>query len=335
MRRASRRRRENEDPIMSEREDISSAGSSSFEPLDSVDALVESARREGLRLATTPADFDRSGLDFLVVHAHDEQGVPWVVRTPRRMAVVEAARVEARALSLVRGRLPVAVPDWRVFTDRVIAYPRLDGLPAVSYDPATGVVWNRVDPAAPGAVFLHSLADAIAALQRMDARAIEAANLPTKSIDDVRALHARAMDETRAELAPPDAVWARWQRWLANDAVWPRHLALVHGDLHPGHLLLAEDGRVTGILDWTEAHLGDPAVDFAFVAGAFGKSALETCIARFEAAGGTSWPGLAAHAAERWAAFPALAAKWGLDMGNAAVLEHARTQLAAIAADSG
>jgi hypothetical protein len=43
-------------------------------------------------------------------------------------------------------------------------------------------------------------------------------------------------------------------------------------------------------------------------------------------------PSTATHAAERWAAFPVLAAQWGLDTGNEAVMEHARNQLEALAA---
>ncbi|KYG05409.1 macrolide 2'-phosphotransferase [Sorangium sp. So ce542] len=308
---------------------------SSFAPIDSVGALLDAARREGLRLVPSHEGFDQSGLDFLAVHARDEEGVPWIVRTPRRAAVVEAARVEARVLALVRGRLPVAVPDWRVHTDQVIAYPRLGDVPAITIDPEAGVRWNRVDPAAPSEAFIASVADALAALQRVDVAAIAAAGVPVKSIDDTRQLHARAMDETRAALSPPDALWARWQRWLANDAVWPRHLALVHGDLHPGHMLLDEGGRLTGILDWTEAHLGDPSVDFALLAGAFSKAAFDACVARFEAAGGATWPGFAAHAQERWAAWPAMAAKWGMDTGNEGVIAHARSMLGQIAAEGG
>ncbi|WP_437626152.1 macrolide 2'-phosphotransferase [Sorangium sp. So ce1151] len=320
---------------MTERNETSSMGPSSFAPIESAGALLDAARRAGLRLTTSHADFDQSGLDFLVVHAHDEEGVPWVVRTPRRRAVVESARVEARVLALVRKHLPVAVPDWRVHTDEVIAYPRLGDVPAVTVDPEAGVRWNRVDPAAPSAAFIASMAEALAALQRIDAAEAEAAGVPVKSIGDERQTVARAMDETRAVLAPPDALWARWQRWLANDAIWPRRLALVHGDLHPGHMLVAEGGRLTGILDWTEAHLGDPANDFSLFAGAFGKGVLDELIGRFEAAGGATWPGLAAHAAERWAAWPSLAAKWGVDTGNEGVIEHARSMLAGIAAEGG
>ncbi len=317
---------------MTQGNSLSSPISSSFAPLDSAGALIEAARREGLRLVTSQSDFDATGLDFLVVHARDEEGVPWIVRTPRRAAVVASARVEARVLALVRAHLPVAVPDWRVHTDQVIAYPRLDGVPAITVDPAAGVVWNCLDPTAPSAAFLDSFAAALAALQQIDAQAIAAAGVPTKTIEDKRKLHARAMDETRALLAPPEQLWARWQRWLADDAVWPRHLALVHGDLHPGHFLLAEDGRLTGILDWTEAHLGDPSTDFALFFGAFGKDALDALITRFAAAGGQTWPGLAAHAAEHWTAFPALAAKWAIDTDNLGVIEHARALVAAACA---
>jgi hypothetical protein len=85
-------------------------------------------------------------------------------------------------------------------------------------------------------------------------------------------------------------------------------VALVHGDLHPGHMLLGDDARLIGILDWTEARITDPSVDLAMYFGCFGRPALETLIERFARAGGTTWPGLAGHAAERWAIFPVIAA---------------------------
>jgi aminoglycoside phosphotransferase (APT) family kinase protein len=52
-------------------------------------------------------------------------------------------------------------------------------------------------------------------------------------------------------------------RWL--EANKPDHLdafALVHGDIGPGNFLFKE-GRVTGIVDWEMAHIGDPMEDIA------------------------------------------------------------------------
>lgn len=38
---------------------------------------------------------------------------------------------------------------------------------------------------------------------------------------------------------------------------------LVHGDLGPGHVL-CEDGRISGIIDWSDARVSDPALDLAW-----------------------------------------------------------------------
>jgi aminoglycoside phosphotransferase (APT) family kinase protein/8-oxo-dGTP pyrophosphatase MutT (NUDIX family) len=41
-------------------------------------------------------------------------------------------------------------------------------------------------------------------------------------------------------------------------------VTLVHGDLGPAHLL-SQDGALTGVIDWTDARMGDPALDLAWV----------------------------------------------------------------------
>jgi len=52
--------------------------------------------------------------------------------------------------------------------------------------------------------------------------------------------------------------------WLRRHRPVPRPLALVHGDLRPGNFL-AHDGRITALLDWEMAHIGDPAEDVAWI----------------------------------------------------------------------
>jgi aminoglycoside phosphotransferase (APT) family kinase protein len=243
--------------------------------------------------------------------------------------VAQAAAIEAHALRLVGPRLPVAVPEWRLHARGVIAYPRLPGTPAITFAADGAPVWNIVDPAAPAPAFLDSFAAVLAALQAIGVETAKSAGLPVRRLDDVRQELAQVMDGTRDVLRPSEALWTRWRRWVDDDATWPPHLALVHGDLHPGHLLLDERGRLTGILDWTEACVGDPATDVAMFFGAFGTEALRELLPRFEQAGGRTWPALARHAVERWTAFPASVAAWGLRTGNEAVLAHARLLLQA------
>ena len=313
------------------------SGESTFEHrvigVHSVGELVSAARAEGLHVTTEQSDFDQSGLDFRVVHGVDADGVRWIVRTPRRPDVIEAARVEARALRLVAPRLPIEVPSWRVHTDLVIAYPRLDGQPAITLADG-GPTWNVIDPAALPATFLDSFAATLAALQRIDVADATAAGLPVRPVSHARAAIASAIEATRTTLAPSEAVLRRWQRWLADDALWPSHVALVHGDLHPGHMLLGPDGALVGVLDWTEAQVTDPSVDLAMFYGCFGAGALGALLERLERAGATTWSGLSAHAIERWAAFPATVAEWALRTENAGALEHARAQLASVTASA-
>jgi aminoglycoside phosphotransferase (APT) family kinase protein len=43
------------------------------------------------------------------------------------------------------------------------------------------------------------------------------------------------------------------------------NLALVHGDLHFRNVVVDKNGMISGIIDWGDVHLGDPAVDLSFV----------------------------------------------------------------------
>jgi hypothetical protein len=54
----------------------------------------------------------------------------------------------------------------------------------------------------------------------------------------------------------------------------PEREVLVHSDLKGEHLLI-DQGRVAGVLDWTDAELGDPATDVAGLAIAVGAQAAD------------------------------------------------------------
>lgn len=284
--------------------------------------ILATAREHGLRLVAGESRLDASGADFLAVHAVDEEGVPWIVRVPRRPDAAERMAAEERALRLVRGRLPVAVPEWEVFSPGMVAYRRLAGHPAAVVDPeAGGYVW-RFDERRPPGAFLDTLAGALAALHGIEPEAARAAGLPVRGPDEVRQGHAARMERAREVLRVPEAVWRRWQRWLADDdGCWPEHSAPIHCDLHPAHILVDEGSRVTGLLDWTEAQVADPAADFALQYATMGRAVLAELLDRYRAAGGRVWPRMAEHVAEVWSAYPAVIAEFALLSGEEAPLQ--------------
>lgn len=84
--------------------------------------------------------------------------------------------------------------------------------------------------------------------------------------------------------------------WLRAHVPEEAPLRLVHGDLRIGNVM-ADQGRLTGVLDWELAHLGDCHEDLAYGcmtvwrfgrldAPAFGFTDLDTYFAAYEAAGG-------------------------------------------------
>jgi aminoglycoside phosphotransferase (APT) family kinase protein len=303
--------------------------------------LLERLAAAGLQLRTTQTAFHQTGLDFAVVHAIDDDGRTWIVRTPRRDDVVVAARGEAVVLRYVAKHLAVAVPDWRVHTDEVIAYPRLAGEPVV--DIVNGAVHFKFPMDAIPGPFLQDLGGVLAVFANVikdgvkdgdvfkvdDARA---AGIKVESVDDVRAAVRKDIENTRDILQPSARLWSHWQRWLDDDAMWSGPLALAHGDLHPGHWLVTDDHRLVGILDWTEAKVTDAATDLAMVYGCGGEAALSAVAQAMTSAGAPPSTTTLAHAAMRWSATPATAAAWALRTNNPGVLEQVRAQLQSIEA---
>ncbi len=60
-------------------------------------------------------------------------------------------------------------------------------------------------------------------------------------------------------------------------------VALIHGDLSGDHLLIGDDGALTGVIDFAEARLSDPALDFAGVLNRFSWRDLEVVRAHYDA----------------------------------------------------
>ena len=291
------------------------------------DELLSAARNHGLVLGREEFVLNESGLDFIAGFGRDAAGTEWVLRVPRRADVLTSAEYEARALGLVRDRLPVAVPDWKVNEPQLIAYPRLPGMPAATIEPEVpGYVWV-IDPQRPSENFLESFASTVAALHAIDPEAASAAGLRQQSPAEVRHAMSVQMAETRRMLRVSEETWARWQRWVAEDYFWPAHSTLVHGDLHPGHILVDRDERVTGLLDWTEAEVSDPSIDFTLTYATLGPSVLKDVLHRYERAGGTPWPRMAEHIAERWSAYPVMTAAFVARTGEESHLVWAQSML--------
>lgn len=289
--------------------------------------LADLADRNGLILEEASIVPISSGLDFMVAFASDTDGAKWVLRIPRRADAVERARKELRILDLVGRHLPVQVPRWEVFSEEFIACRQMDGHPACMTDlEAKFHVW-RIDEKNVPKSLEQTLAQALAVLHTINPKEAVAAGWRVLDAAQLRQDMNERMLRVRTKFGVNSVLWERWQRWLANGSLWPGHTALVHGDLHAGHILIDDVPKVTGIIDWTEAMVGDPAIDFAAHWITFGDEALKRLIAAYQRWGGRTWPGMFEHVVELCAASAVTLAEFAMSSGVDEYHQMARQSL--------
>ncbi|MED1781045.1 macrolide 2'-phosphotransferase MphJ [Brevibacillus fortis] len=282
---------------------------------NNVEQILSIAKDNGILVDPTTVKVNESGLDFLAIFASTIDGVPWVLRQPRRDDVIETARYEKKVLDLVSSQLSVEVPDWQVHTSEFIAYPILAGTPMATINMETKNYDWYLNPESLPELCIQTWAEALVELHGIHDDLARDAGIRVKQPSEVRESLREKMNEVKRVFGVSQMLWDRWQKWLADDTFWPAHSALVHGDLHPGHILVAENGKVTGLLDWTEAEVADPSIDFTVFYMLFGDTGLADFINRYEKAGGRVWPRMHEHIAEMTSAYPIILAIFALKSG--------------------
>ncbi|GAA2490261.1 macrolide 2'-phosphotransferase [Streptomyces gobitricini] len=300
---------------------------------EAAELAAYASRRLGVTLVPESARTDDSGWDFRVTHIRATDGTHWILRQPRRAEASAQLAVEGAVLSAVRDRVPVAVPDWRLDTPDLVAYPRLPGEAAGGEDPGTLVYAWSMDPLARPDHYLEPLARCLVAVHATPLDGTwELPGAHPAGPDAVRSRIADKLTRARTELDLPAARLRGWQEWLDDDRLWPDRLVLVHGDVHPGHTLVERRASgppvLSGLLDWANAGIGDPAADFVDMLYAGGTDVLGRLLDAYRAAGGEVRDGMRAHILARASFIWVHVALRGLDTGTPAWVETALRRLA-------
>ncbi|WP_187263830.1 macrolide 2'-phosphotransferase [Pontibacter beigongshangensis] len=294
---------------------------------DTTAELMALAQHHGLALQPDTFTYNETGLDFQVIHAFDKDQHPWILRLPRRPDVLPRADNEHRVLQFLQGKLPVAVPNWQVYDPKLIAYPRLAGTPVANIDmEKMCYIWN-LDPENLPEAFISSLGPALAALHALDNQEAAQAGIKVHQPEQLRENLRAQMLRVQKELGVAEPLWQQWQSWLSDDSYWPQHTCLVHGDLQAAHILTDETGIVNGFLDWTEAEVSDPAIDFVALLATFGGDVAKQLLQAYQQAGGKVWPRMLEHIQQRHAAYGVNIGLFVLESGTDDYLLMARQAL--------
>lgn len=189
----------------------------------------------------------------------------WVFRFPRRQIAVDLLSAEARVLPAIASHLPLPVPIPEHLGQPTGRFP----WPFVGYRLLKGRTACRaaLDDIARAAL-AEPLARFLSVLHTLPAGVLHAAAPPADTLDRLaiprRATAAVVRLEEAAHhgLIPAAAPWLDLLAELPES--WqPRTDRLVHGDLYARHVLVDDENRAAGIIDWGDAHLGDPALDLS------------------------------------------------------------------------
>ena len=188
------------------------------------------------------------------------------LRLPRRALAADRILDEQRVLRTLGPRLPIAIPAVLGIGRATSTYPYswtvlgwLDGEPATTAPPMD----QLAAATALGGVLaaLHQPAPADAPTNPY--RGVPLADRVDLDGDGSRTDLAGRLDAlVRAGFLDPDA--AAHLHAVVDDALevpsHPGPPTWVHGDLHPRNVLV-DGGRISAVIDWTDACAGDPAVD--------------------------------------------------------------------------
>jgi macrolide phosphotransferase len=128
-------------------------------------------------------------------------------------------------------------------------------------------------------LLLQSLAEAISAIHNLPRSTVREAGLAHRTASEVRAASARLVERAESTRMLPATVSTRWAEVLRATDLWEFDPTVVHGSLDDTQLLVANE-QVVGVLGWSDLHIGDPAIDFAWLAGA-GRAVLTVAIDRY------------------------------------------------------
>jgi aminoglycoside phosphotransferase (APT) family kinase protein len=237
----------------------------------------------------------------------------FVFRFPRRQIAVRLIEQEVRVLPLLAPHLPLPIPVPTFMGAPADGYPYpFAGYPQIPGTTASGLAWSdeeRARNAAPLGRFLAALhripvSDETRAWARGEEGERPMSPLRDRLHSVAPGLEGLAV-EGLADLADRLAVTPGW----AESPCW------VHGDLYAHHLLVDDERRLCGVIDWGDVHLGGPAIDlmiaFSFLPPS-ARGAFQSAYGPIDAA---TWDRARCHALH----YGVSLLEWGTDVDDAAL----------------
>ena len=190
----------------------------------------------------------------------DEAGEHYIVRMPNSPAAGTELELELKvikSLSSFGARLGFEVPKPIGETrdsmgNRVMIFKFVYG--------------NKIDASrvAPASNLSLAISRAIAGIHSLPLELVQSAGLPEFSpAENIRARVAE-LDRAAQTGKVPAVLLSRWEQALEDVTLFRYQPCVIHGALS-GDSMLEQDQNVSGVIDWKNLQINDPALDFAWL----------------------------------------------------------------------
>ncbi|OAS16499.1 aminoglycoside phosphotransferase family protein [Paenibacillus oryzisoli] len=219
--------------------------------LKSVQHLISSQFPQWAELPIRPVD--SAGTDNAIYRLGDDMAV----RLPRAEWAIGQVEKEQRWLPKLAPMIPISLP-----------VPLAKGVPTENYPWFWSVYsWLEGENATVGQLDSYkqaaiAIAQFINAMQAIDATGGPAPGAHNSGRGEPLAMRDGAVRDAITSLnriIDPDVALAQWNLALQTQE-WQGQGVWIHGDLHPGNLLI-EQGQLSAVIDFGTLGVGDPACD--------------------------------------------------------------------------
>jgi aminoglycoside 2''-phosphotransferase len=201
-------------------------------------------------------------------------------RFPLREECAPPLLVEARLLAALQGHVSIAIPQPLFVSEGCPAFP----MPFFAYRKLPGVPLDQtaLDVAGRRAI-ARQIGGFLSELHSFPIDQAAALGVRVRAGGRWRERYVNLHERAREKMGPllsageAQSLEAFWDGFLGRAEHFAFTPALIHCDLAPEHILIDEDGaRVTGVIDFGDVLVGDPALDFAGVEADFREDVLRS-----------------------------------------------------------
>lgn len=230
--------------------------------------------------------------DFRSAVVTDQDDRRWRVRSPLTDEAGMRLAAEHSALSAftpkLRATLPFLIPTVVGSVEdhdrRSFIYSHLQGrpVPVEDIELLDDAAPARPQPpsAEPAPPVTTQIGNLLAAIHNLPRAMVMDADLPAYSADQCRIRMLNELDQAATTGMIPSSLLQRWESALEDRTLWRFSTHVVHGDLHEANLVV-DGNRITAITGWSDVHVGDPAVDCAWLMGASNPGFAEAVLAAY------------------------------------------------------